>query len=243
MKSRAALFIPCLTAEVEPETGLHMAKLVERAGFEAVYPEGQTCCGQPWFNTGYRSDAAAYARKFLRLFDDFACDCIVSPSGSCLGMVKHHYPELDLSSEDRARHARLVPKLLEFSEFMALHGAGLRFAGPAEKVYYHPSCHLTREMGVKRPPLDLLGRVGGAEVVTDIEPLCCGFGGTFSIKMPSLSAAMTGRKVEQVRALHAPDRWVVPDASCLLQIRGWAEAHGVPVRAQHLIDYLHERVR
>lgn len=242
MKPRAALFIPCLTAEVEPETGLHLADLVERAGFEAAYPEGQTCCGQPWFNTGYRAEALGYARRFLRLFDDFPCDCIVSPSGSCLGMVKHHYPELDLTDDDRARHARLLPKLLEFSEFMALHGTGLRFSGPSEKVYYHPSCHLTREMGVKRPPLDLLGRVGGAAVVTDVEPLCCGFGGTFSVKMPALSGAMTKRKVEQVRRDHAPDRWVVPDASCLLQIRGWAAAHGVPLRAQHLIDYLHERL-
>ena len=240
MPSKAALFIPCLTAELEPETGLHMAELVERAGFEVQVPEGQTCCGQPWFNTGYRKETLAFARRFLKIFDMAECDCIVSPSGSCVSMVRKHYKELDLQPADRQRLERVGPRLLEFTEFVALHGSGLRFKpGGSRKVYYHPSCHLTRELGVKAQPLDLLNRVPRLTVVTDTEPLCCGFGGTFSVKMPELSAAMTARKIEQVQAECNPDLWVVPDVSCLLQIRGWMRAHSVETSVVHLVDFLH----
>jgi len=240
MPPKAALFIPCLTAELEPETGLHMADLVERAGFEVHVPEGQTCCGQPWFNTGYRKETLAFASRFLEIFDAAACDCIVSPSGSCVSMVRKHYKELDLAPANRQRLERVGPRLLEFTEFMALHGSGLRFKpGGPRKVYYHPSCHLTRELGVKAAPLDLLNRIEGLTVTTDTEPLCCGFGGTFSVKMPELSAAMTARKVEQVQSEHNPDLWVIPDASCLLQIHGWMRAHGVATPVFHLVDFLH----
>jgi len=243
MKPRVALFVPCLTAELEPATGLKMADLLEKAGFEVFYPEGQTCCGQPWFNTGYREGTLPFARNFLDVFARAECDFIVSPSGSCAGMVKHHYPELALPPEDLERHARVSAKLFEFTEFFASHSPGFTFnKRAADKIYFHPSCHLSREMGVKEAPLDILKRIEGLEVATDGEPLCCGFGGTFSVKMPDLSAAMTKRKVEQILAEHSPDRMIIPDASCLLQIRGWMRKHGMGLPVDHLIDFLYEHI-
>jgi len=243
MKPRVALFVPCLTAELEPATGLKMADLLEAAGFEVLYPEGQTCCGQPWFNTGYREGTLPFARHFLKIFSEVECDYIVSPSGSCAGMVKHHYPDLDLEPADLERHARVAAKLHDFTEFFASHAPRFEFRKSVPlKVYFHPSCHLTREMKVGDAPLELLRRIEGLEVATDTEPLCCGFGGTFSVKMPDLSAAMTKRKVEQILAEHNPDRLIIPDASCLLQIRGWMRKHGLGLKVDHLIDFLHEHI-
>jgi len=118
-----------------------MADLVERAGFEVHVPEGQTCCGQPWFNTGYRKETLAFASRFLEIFRRGGVRCIVSPSGSCVSMVRST-TRIGSAPANRQRLERVGPRLLEFTEFMALHGSGLRFKpGGPRKVYYHPSCH------------------------------------------------------------------------------------------------------
>lgn len=244
---RVRLFIPCLVDTFTPHTGLHMARLLRRAGVDVDVPDGQTCCGQPAFNSGHHDEARPVAERFVALFGpDGAGEAaaasdepitVVTPSGSCAAMVRVHYRDLGLAPEI-ARAAERI-EVREFSEFMANTVGADRIAGslPA-RIVYHPSCHALRELGVRTEPLTLLERIDGLEVVPiDGGETCCGFGGKFSVDFPELSTSMGSDKCDAIEAADV-DYVVSTDAGCLLQLGGLLRRRGARTRAVHLVDIL-----
>lgn len=218
-----------------------MADVLERAGYAVDFPEAQTCCGQPAFNSGYRDEARTVARHFLDVFGD--AEYIVAPSGSCTGMVTHHYAELfQKEPETLARVNALVPRVFELSQFLVdvaqVEDLGARFE---DTFTLHDSCHALRELGVKDGPRRLLSHVRGLELreMTPAEE-CCGFGGTFAVKFPELSGAMTRTKIDAILKTGA-NNVVGVDCSCLMQIQGVLSRMGSKVRTLHLAEVLASR--
>ncbi|MBN2056128.1 (Fe-S)-binding protein [bacterium] len=238
---RLAVFIPCMTDVYYPETGMNLVRLLRRLGHDPVYPLTQTCCGQPAFNSGYMREATRAAHHFLDVFARLKSDYIIAPAGSCTSMVKHHYGALPLGAADRERWESLRGRLFEFSEFLVdvlgVTGLGGRLAVRAS---LHHGCHLLRELGVERQPLRLLEAVQDLELVElKRAKECCGFGGTFAVKFPELSAAMARDKLEEAVAADV-ERLVVSDSSCQMQLQGVAGKLGLPVRVEHIVDILAE---
>jgi L-lactate dehydrogenase complex protein LldE len=241
MAKRVSLFVTCIVDQLFPKVGIAMADVLERAGYEVEFSEAQTCCGQPAFNSGYRSEARQVARHFLRVFAD--AEYIVVPSGSCTSMITHHFAELfqkDASVLETV-HA-LEPKVWEFSKFL-LEVAGVDDVGARfdDIVTYHDSCHALRELGIQSGPRRLLAKVRGLELrEMDKADECCGFGGTFSVKFADVSGAMVRTKVDSI--LRTGAHTVVSiDSSCLMQIQGALSRAGVPVRTLHLAEILANR--
>jgi L-lactate dehydrogenase complex protein LldE len=235
---KTSLFITCLVDQLFPNVALSMTEVLERLGVEVEFNPEQTCCGQPFFNTGYRQEAADVARRFLRVFGD--SEYIVAPSGSCTAMVKVFYQELFHHDEELAAEARqLAARLYEFSEFLVnvlkVEDVGASYRG---KVTYHDSCHLLRELRISSEPRRLIRAVKGIEFVemSDSDS-CCGFGGTFSVKHPEISCAILDEKLGNVAASGA-DVVVANDSSCLMQIAGGLTRQRIPARTMHLAELL-----
>jgi L-lactate dehydrogenase complex protein LldE len=246
--TRATLLITCVVDVVAPEVGEATVRLLRAAGCDVTCNLSQTCCGQPAWNAGFAEEAAAVARPTLDALEadlDAGADVVVVPAGSCATMVRLFWPELfevagDLVGAERAR--RVAGRTRELSEFLAERGddlPALRLTRTT-RVALHQSCHLHRELRVRRQPGDLLDRVEGCERVewTDADR-CCGFGGTFSVKLPEASVAMADDKLDDLAAL-GPDLVVGCDASCLLHLRTRAEARETPVQIEvrHLAEVL-----
>ncbi|GAB7388770.1 (Fe-S)-binding protein [Bacillaceae bacterium] len=240
---KVSLFITCLVDGLYPRVGEAMARLLARCGIRLHFPALQTCCGQPAFNSGYWQEARTVAKNLLDAFED--SDFVISPSGSCTGMIHHYYPKLFADDPlSLARVERLREKTYEFTQFLVgmlgITDIGAYFP---HKVTYHPSCHGSRLLGVKEEPLALLRHVKGLELV----PLpfaedCCGFGGTFSVKMPDISGAMVAEKVAHVLETEA-EVLVGLDMGCLMNISGHLRFRGQPVRVMHLAELLYEGVK
>jgi L-lactate dehydrogenase complex protein LldE len=219
MNRKVALFVPCFVDQVLPQVAIDTLTVLRRIGCEVVFPEDQTCCGQPGFNTGHWEVAAPCAERFVRVFS--AYDCIVCPSGSCTGMVKKHYPELLESSSLRDEAVALGQRVFEFAEFL-VRVAGVTDLGASfpHRVAYHPSCHSTRELGIYEEPMKLLRAVRDI----DLRPLpnegeCCGFGGMFSAKFGMISAAMGDAKAANLEQAGAEYVTTI-DPSCLMHLDG-----------------------
>jgi L-lactate dehydrogenase complex protein LldE len=221
---RIGLFVTCLVDVMRPEIGFSALKLLQRAGYEVVVPESQTCCGQPGYSSGNRAAARTLAEKFISEFEKF--DYVVIPSGSCGGMVKTHY--LDLFAGDPAwtrRVERLVSRVYELTDFLqtvakidtlpkARNGS---FRGA---VTYHDSCCGLRELGVEAQPRALLGKVADVSLCEMKDSrTCCGFGGTFSVKYGDISTAIVDEKCANIRDTGA-DAVVLGDLGCMLNIEG-----------------------
>ena len=224
---RIALFVTCFNDTLYPETGKAVVRLLERLGHDVEFPEEQTCCGQMHFNTGYREEAAALARRFASVFE--GCETIVSPSASCVGMVREVYPELGVAA----------PPVLELSELL-VDRLGLEDVGASfpHRVAYHPTCHSLRVLGLGDRPLRLLQAVRGLELV---EPAgadeCCGFGGTFAVKNAGTSSAMLEDKCRALLASGA-EAVCAADNSCLMQIGGGLSRQDSGIRPVHLAEIL-----
>lgn len=235
-----SLFIPCLTDQVFPRTGMHMVRVLERVGLRVRYDPRQTCCGQPAFNTGYHAEAADMAVRFLDIFDRDGTDAIVVPSGSCASMVTVFYGDLLVLPEAyREKAARVRQRLCEFTSFLVdrlgVEDVGAVFHG---RVTVHDSCHALRELGIARQPRRLLAHVRGLEIVEMTRPdTCCGFGGTFAVKHEGLSAAMAEDKADDIIATGA-DAVTGVDSSCLMQIGGMLRRKGSAIRTLHVADIL-----
>jgi len=225
--------------------GLAATLSLRRAGCEVSVPDGQTCCGQPAWNSGFTADAARVARTTLDALAgalDDGVDAVVVPAGSCTTMVRLYWPQLfELAGDpDAAARARaLGARCWELTELLAALPADRRPSGsvPDERVAYHRSCHMLRELHVEDQPEQLLARIGGCTV----EPWaaadqCCGFGGTFSVKLPEASVAMADEKLDVLP--EGVTTIVGADASCLLQLRARAEGRGLPVRTEHVAQVL-----
>lgn len=234
-----SLFVTCMIDALYPPIGIGAVRILDRLGVPVRFPLGQTCCGQPAFNSGFRADAAAVARQFLRAFA--AADVIVTPSGSCAAMVRHYYPELfadDPEWRDRAAWAAAIT--WEFTEYL-VDGLGVTDLGaalPPTRVAFHDACHGLRELGLKRQARALVERVAGVTVVEAAgSEQCCGFGGLFAVKMAAVSSAMLKEKLASIEAAQA-DVIVTGDASCMTQINGGLARRGSPRRAVHVAEFL-----
>jgi L-lactate dehydrogenase complex protein LldE len=222
---RISIFITCLADTLFPETGRAVVRLLERLGHEVAFPEEQTCCGQMHFNTGYSEEGLALARRFERVFAD--AEVVVSPSASCVGMVREHCsPEL-------------ASRVFELAELLVKR-LGLEDVGAyyPHRVTYHPTCHSLRVLRVGDAPLRLLRAVRGIDLVElgDAEE-CCGFGGTFAVKNPDVSAAMLTDKIAHVLETGA-EICTAGDSSCLMHIGGGLSRQRAGVRTVHLAEIL-----
>jgi L-lactate dehydrogenase complex protein LldE len=229
--------ITCLADMFFPEVGVAAVSLLRRLGVTVEFPEGQTCCGMPLFNSGYHDDAARLAARTVDLFA--SSEHLVVPSGSCAWMVKAEYP--GLLARDRRRQAALdlASRTRELSQFLVqvlgVERVSSSFTG---RVAYHDSCHLLRGLGESRCPRTLLSGVEGVEMVELAgADECCGFGGSFSVRLPEVSAAILGKKLDNVDASGA-DCVVACDAGCLMQMGGGLSRRGSRVRALHLAQVL-----
>jgi L-lactate dehydrogenase complex protein LldE len=237
---RAALFITCFNDTLFPATGIAVVKLLERLGVQVDFPLEQTCCGQMHLNSGYAREAEPLMRRFVRVFAD--AEVVVSPSASCVGMVRDQYPKLAASSGDPVlvrEVEQLVPRVLELTELL-VDRLGLTDVGAhyPHRVTYHPTCHGLRGLSLGDRPLALLRAVRGIELVELPQAEeCCGFGGTFAVKNADTSAAMLADKLAHVLATGA-EVCTAGDNSCLMHIGGGLRRTGAPVRAVHLAEIL-----
>lgn len=237
MPATVALFIPCFVDQLNPQVGMDTAKVLRKAGYQAVYPEEQTCCGQPAFNTGYWQDAIPLAERFVRIFR--AYEAIVCPSGSCTTMVRNFYPELLQGRPSEKEAISTGARVYELSEFLVnvAHVTDLGASFP-HTVTVHDSCHALRELGVQAQPRELLKHVRGlqfTEMANSAE--CCGFGGTFAVKFGAISAAMGDTKAESIKATAAEFVTAV-DSSCLMHVEGMLRKRGDRARTIHLASIL-----
>jgi L-lactate dehydrogenase complex protein LldE len=239
---RVSLFITCLVDQMFPDVGEAMVVTLRRLGVEVGFNDGQTCCGQVAFNTGYRPETRAMAEHFLDVFENDPADFIVAPSGSCTAMVRNFYGELFHGPEDqkwRERLARVRPRLREFSEFivneLGTEDVGARFPS---RVTYHDACHLLRELGISDQPRRLIRGVREVDYVEMEAPdTCCGFGGTFSVKYGEISNAILQEKLARIES-SGVQYVVANDSSCLMQIAGGLSRAGSPVKTMHLAELL-----
>jgi len=239
MAMRVGLFVTCLVDLMRPSIGFAALQLLEAGGAEVVVPVAQTCCGQPAYNSGDRSDAKALAAKVVAEFEH--CDFVVAPSGSCSGMIRTHYAELFADDPGmQARVVALAARTRELTDFLAnelrIERVPGRFAGT---VTYHDSCAGLREMGIKTQPRALLAMVPGVKIDEMAEcETCCGFGGTFAIKFGEISARLADNKCGHIAASGA-DAVVLGDLGCMLNIEGRLRRRGdTKTKVLHVAEVL-----
>jgi L-lactate dehydrogenase complex protein LldE len=236
---KVSLFITCLVDQLCPNVGVSAVKVLRRAGCEVTFDERQTCCGQPAFNTGYRREARRFAERFIEIFEESDADAIVSPSGSCTAMVKHFHELFPEDEQWRERAEKVAKRTHEFTGFLVnilkLNDLGSEGSG---RVTWHDACHGLRELSLKEEPRRLLKSVKGVEFVEmENADVCCGFGGTFSVKYPEISAGILDNKIEAIEKAGV-DAVVSCDASCLMQIAGRLSRLGSKVKTMHLAELL-----
>jgi L-lactate dehydrogenase complex protein LldE len=229
--------VTCLGDALFPRVGVAAVHVLEQLGVVVDFPPAQTCCGQPAFNSGYRDDARRSARAYLRAFA--GSEHVISISGSCAAMVRDKYPVLFAGRPEEAAARALAARTYEFSEFLVdvLRVDELPVIHRARATLHH-SCHTRRMLGVLEQPERLLGMVEGIEYV----PLpraqdCCGFGGTFAVKMPLISTAMVDEKVTHILGTGA-DLVVGLDMSCLMNIEGRLRRRGSSLEVRHIAEVL-----
>ena len=237
-RPRVGLFVTCLVDMMRPSIGFAAVKLLEDAGCRVEVPDTQTCCGQPAYNSGDKSDAVALARNVIAAFRGF--DYVVAPSGSCAGMIVKHYPEL--FAEGTADHAAAVElghrtyELVSFlTRVMKVQKVDAQFAARAT---YHDSCSGLRELGISAEPRQLLASVEGVSLreMTDSN-VCCGFGGTFCVKYPDISDKMLEKKLKHIADTGA-DTLIAGDLGCLMNMAGKLKREGSAIKVRHVAEVL-----
>lgn len=236
-------FASCVVDLFSPEAGIDAITVLEHAGLRVTFPADQTCCGQPAYTTGYPKDARIVARAQLDLFPEPWP--IVVPSGSCAGMIRHHWPRLFDDDPVLAGRARdIAARVVEFTDFIVgLDGVDLgKASGLPVTVCLHTSCTARREMDTLRSGRQMLASLSGVELAThDHEAECCGFGGTFSVKHAGISAAMAGDKLDAILATGC-STFVSADCGCLLNLNNTLEKRGATLRGQHIASFLRSRL-
>ncbi|MFZ3483612.1 (Fe-S)-binding protein [Sphingomonas sp. 3-13AW] len=234
---RVALFVTCLVDAMRPRIGFAALAVLEDAGCEVVVPAGQTCCGQPALNSGDREGAAAIARRTIALLEPY--EAVVVPSGSCAGTIIRHYPELLADDPEWLPRAETVGRRThEILTYLDEVRGWRPTAALDASVAYHDSCSGLRELGIKQQPRRLLGCVEGLRQV----PLagaetCCGFGGTFCVKYPSISNAIVDEKAQAIEASGA-DLLLSGDLGCLMNMAGKLHRRGAATRVFHTVEVL-----
>jgi L-lactate dehydrogenase complex protein LldE len=231
------IFIPCFIDQLFPHTGINMVKILKKIGLDVHYNKNQTCCGQMAYNSGYWDDAKAIGEKFIK---DFPNDrYIVGSSASCVGFIRNYYDELFYNTALHIEYKQLKKNIFEFSDFMVnvmkVTDLGAEFP---HTVTYHDSCAALREYGIRNEPRALLEKVKGLQLIEmeDTE-VCCGFGGTFSVKFEPISTAMAQQKVQNAMKTGA-EYIVSTDSSCLMHQQSYIDKHNLPLKTLHIIDVL-----
>lgn len=237
-------FATCLVDLLYPKAGLAGMQLLRRADIGVIFPADQTCCGQPAFNSGYRDEALAVARAQL---DCFTREIpVVVPSGSCAGMIRTHWPELFAGQPDESRALDVADRTYELTEFLVdVLQIRLTDLGEPIQVAIHTSCSARRELGAADRIESLIAQLDKVEVLTQTRKAeCCGFGGTFAVKLADVSGAMVRDKTEALRATGA-ERVISQDCGCLMNIGGaferQAQQEGRGPTTQHIAEFLWER--
>ncbi|NLU13923.1 MAG: (Fe-S)-binding protein [Gammaproteobacteria bacterium] len=237
------LFGTCVVDLFFPEAGMDAIHLLEREGIRVDFPQGQSCCGQPAYTSGYTEQAREVARAQLKLFEnDWP---VVVTSGSCAGMFREHYPDLFKDEPEMlAKVKHLAERTYELAEFL-LHVCQVQLTdnGKPLQVALHTSCSARREMNTHLHARALLSQLAQVERVEhDHESECCGFGGTFSVRMPDISGAMVADKTQSLLASGA-QQVVSADCGCLMNINGAFEKQNIPLLGQHLASFLWQRTQ
>lgn len=231
------IFIPCFIDQIFPQTGMNMVKILEKLGVKIHYNDNQTCCGQMAFNSGFWDEAKEMGEKFLKDFPNNRP--VVAPSASCVGYIKSYYPKLFFNTALHNEFKQLQRNIYEFTDFLVnvlkVTDLGATFE---HKVTYHDSCAALREYGLKDEPRKLLENVKGLELVEMKDThVCCGFGGTFSVKHEAISTAMAEQKVHN--ALDTGAEYIIStDSSCLMHQDGYIRKHKLPLKVAHIADVL-----
>ena len=237
-KPSVGLFVTCLVDIMRPRVGFAAVKLLEEAGCEVEVPRSQSCCGQPAYNSGDEANSIAIAKQIIKVFERF--DYVVVPSGSCAGMFSAHFPRLfkyELDWLDRAQ--RMAAKTWELTSFLAevMQVDSVDSYFP-EKCAYHDSCSGLRELGIREQPRQLLSLVKGLSLTElDERDVCCGFGGTFSVKYPEISIRLVSNKVSDLEETSA-DVLLGGDLGCLLNIAGRLRREGNSTKVFHIAEIL-----
>ncbi len=258
IEMRVFLFVPCFIDQIFPAVAESTLKVLKHLGCDVVFPENQTCCGQPAYNSGYFHEARLMAmhqvNALLNLKStpspgsppdfDFKHDYIVGPSGSCVAMIRNFYPQLigdDMRFEKIT--GEMSKRTFEFSEFITKIIGVKKFSGRLDAtVSFHDSCHGLRELGLKDEARKILGRIEGLKLIElPHNEICCGFGGTFSVKFPEISTAMADEKLENFEATGA-DILVSGDSSCLMHLQGRAKRKGSRKRFAHIAEIMAESI-
>nr|WP_216626732.1 (Fe-S)-binding protein [Paenibacillus phytohabitans] len=236
---KVSIFSTCLVDLMTPEVGIAMVEVLERLGCEIDFPASQVCCGQPTYNSGYLKDSKLAMQNMMLAFEN--SEYVVGPSGSCVAMF-HEYPKIFKGDPQwELKAVALKEKSYEFTQFivrvLGVTDVGASLEGTAT---YHRSCHMTRLLGEKETPYQLLEHVRGLQ----LEPLknsdnCCGFGGTFSVKMPEISEQMVDEKCVCIKDTGA-DILISADMGCLLNIGGLLSRKGEPVKIMHIAEVLNQ---
>jgi L-lactate dehydrogenase complex protein LldE len=228
VQRKVSLFVPCFVDQLLPEVAVDTVKVLRRIGYTVEFPEDQTCCGQPAFNTGYWDEARPCAEHFVQVFKN--AEVVVCPSGSCVTMIRTFYPDLLATSSLRDDAIALASRTFELSEFLVKIAAVTQLGATfPHSVTYHASCHGLRELHLRDEPLQLLRHVNGLKLIEMTRyDECCGFGGTFALKFADISAAMGNSKADSVAATGAEFVTAI-DPSCLLHLQGiLGKRHAAP---------------
>ena len=234
-------FGTCLIDMFYPAAGMAGIRLLQQNGVKVIYPPQQSCCGQPAYNSGFPEEARTVARKQIDVF--YKDIPIVVPSGSCAGMMRHHYPKLFENDPGIDEIVRFSERVYELSEFL-IHVLDVRLedrGGPI-KVTWHSSCHAMREMAVTEDSKSLIQQLQNVELVElQREQDCCGFGGTFAVKQPAISAVMVKDKINDIHRTGA-QRLLTGDCGCLMNISGAMQHENSSIKGQHLAEFIWERI-
>jgi L-lactate dehydrogenase complex protein LldE len=241
--TRVALFVTCIVDMLFPAAGEATLDLLDRHGVSAEFPESQTCCGQPAFNSGFTADARAVAERFLDVFEPF--DRIVTPSGSCAAMIRHYYPQLFHDTPRAATAQRLAASTFELTAYLAdergVTDIGSTLPHPV-RATLHDACHGLRGLNLHAQPRKLLATVKNL-TLTEMQGAdqCCGFGGLFAVKMSDISGAMLKDKLACIDATDA-DVVITGDASCMMHMNGGLSRAGSRKRVVHMAEALAGRI-
>ncbi len=242
MDSSIAIFVPCFINKIEPKVGIEAIEILKKFNLDIIIPEGQTCCGQPFYNSGFQRETLHFAKNFIDLFYKINPKKIISLSSSCYGFIKNHYEELPLKDKEREKFKEIKEKFFDFYYFLDnLIPPDFKFLKNDKRVYLHPSCHLLREALSYKNLKNILLKVEGLEIIEEKIPFCCGFGGTFSIKCPEISVEMAKRKFKMVKE-KKPHLFLIPDTSCYLHLNSLKDEIKEEIQVKNLLSFLKENL-
>jgi L-lactate dehydrogenase complex protein LldE len=233
---KVALFIPCYVEHLGPEVGLATATILNRLGLNWSWPHKQTCCGQPTYNAGHPAATVPAARHFAKIFAGF--DRVVSPSGSCVAMVRRYHQLPGLKESERAPLFDMGQNCHELCQFLVdilgVTDLQARFNG---RAVYQDCCHTLRELKIRNQSRQLLASIEGLDLIDQPQAECCGFGGIYSVKVPEMSVAQADQRLELIQNSGA-DTLIATDFSCLMHLQARADFLGRPLRTLHIAQVL-----